>query len=135
MAQVPILCGTWNVGEKRGSAASVFQWLGCRCKGVGLVVAGLQEIEMGGGSVAIAAAKDRIAASLQERGNANAQYWSGMVQQALEAGEPTAGWERVGLRQMSGILLLVFARRELLPHIGRVRCQIHWGSSSAYLSR
>jgi hypothetical protein len=45
----------------------------------------------------------------QERGNANAQSWSASV-------EATLGreWVRLGLRQLSGMLILVYARKHLL---------------------
>jgi hypothetical protein len=70
----------------------------------------LQEIEMGSGSVALAAAKDAILKSLQERGNANAQWWSQSVLGALGG---CGTWFRVALRQLSGMLVIVFARSEL----------------------
>ena len=43
---------------------------------------------------------------LQERGNANAQWWANEAQLAM-GGE---AWVRVGLRQMSGIVMIVFCR-------------------------
>ena len=46
---------------------------------------------------------------MQEKGNANAQWWSGAIQSAL--GE---GWQRLGLRQLSGMLVLVYTRSDLL---------------------
>ena len=47
---------------------------------------------------------------LQERGNSNAQAWQVLVAGALG---PNAAWARVGLRQLSGMLIMVFARTEL----------------------
>ena len=46
---------------------------------------------------------------MQERGNANAQAWNSAIQSAV--GE---GWQRLGLRQLSGMLVLVYIRSDLL---------------------
>ena len=55
----------------------------------------------------------------QERGNANAQAWGAAVEAALGA-----QWQRLGLRQLSGMLVLVYARRQYL--VGRM----HPGTTS-----
>ncbi len=47
---------------------------------------------------------------LQERGNTNAKFWSASILEAL-GGEQR--WYQVALRQLSGMLLLVFARTSL----------------------
>ena len=49
---------------------------------------------------------------MQERGNANAQAWNSAIQSAV--GE---GWQRLGLRQLSGMLVLVYIRSNLLVSI------------------
>ncbi|KFM27761.1 Type I inositol 1,4,5-trisphosphate 5-phosphatase 12 [Auxenochlorella protothecoides] len=76
-----------------------------------------QEIEMGSSSVALAAAKDAISYRMQERGNTNAKFWSGAVLRAL-GGE--AAWQLVGLRQLSGMLVLAYARHDLKEWLGEV---------------
>ena len=43
---------------------------------------------------------------VQERGNANGQWWEKQVLAALEGNRR---WGRVGMRQLSGMLILVFA--------------------------
>jgi len=49
---------------------------------------------------------------LQEKGNANAQAWSSAIQSAV--GD---GWQRLGLRQLSGMLVLVYIRSDLLVSV------------------
>lgn len=46
---------------------------------------------------------------VQERGNANAQSWSASVEAALGG-----AWARLGLRQLSGMLILVYVRKKFL---------------------
>ena len=46
---------------------------------------------------------------LQERGNDNARFWYNRISDFL----PSNAWTRIGLRQMSGLLLLVYARNEI----------------------
>ena len=46
----------------------------------------------------------------QERGNNNAKAWQAALQAAL-GGETT--WTRIGLRQLSGMLIMVFARSHM----------------------
>ena len=43
---------------------------------------------------------------LQEKGNANAVWWARRCLAVLGA-----GWDKVGLRQLSGMLVLIFARQ------------------------
>ena len=54
----------------------------------------------------------------QEVGNANAQWWSKRLLGALAAGG--GAWVPVGLRQLSGMLVLVFARSALRNVLGEV---------------
>ena len=110
---------TWNVGQARPPPSSpFFAALADLASGADLAVACLQEIEMGGSSVALAAAREAVLPSSNERGNATAQWWAGALQAAL--GGPGA-WARVGLRQLSGMLVLVYARVHLAPSVGDVR--------------
>lgn len=55
-----ILTGTWNVGQGRASHDSLLSWLGSVASGVGIVVVGLQEVEMGAGFLAMSAAKETV---------------------------------------------------------------------------
>lgn len=56
---------TWNVNEQKPENSRVFRVLRDKADSAQVVAVCLQEIEMGGGSVAIAAAKDAILKSLQ----------------------------------------------------------------------
>ena len=51
-----------------------------------------------------------IACVVQEKGNNNGQWWANQLLLAL--GGPRS-WCQTGLRQLSGMLVLVFARTEL----------------------
>lgn len=60
----------------------------------------------------------------QEKGNYNAQWWSHEILDALEHEEekadPTQRWEKVHMRQMSGIIIYAFARSKFQPYIGNL---------------
>lgn len=58
--QVKILVGTWNVGQERASPDSLISWVGSVAFESDMVVAGLQEVEMGAGFLAMAAAKESV---------------------------------------------------------------------------
>lgn len=60
-----ILAGTWNVGQERAYSDSLIGWLGEASTEVGLVVVGLQEVEMGAGFLAMAAAKETVRVHLK----------------------------------------------------------------------
>lgn len=55
-----ILIGTWNVGQGRASPEGLKAWLGSAATDVGIVVVGLQEVEMGAGFLAMSAAKETV---------------------------------------------------------------------------
>lgn len=57
---VRILVGTWNVGQGRVSQEALMNWLGSAVSDVGIVVVGLQEVEMGAGFLAMSAAKETV---------------------------------------------------------------------------
>ncbi|KAL4534362.1 hypothetical protein Ndes2437B_g03641 [Nannochloris sp. 'desiccata'] len=115
---INVLAVTWNCGESRPESSSpIFRWLHEHGFDKSLVVVGLQEVEMGGTSVALAAAKNALASRLQEKGNANAQFWSTAMLNALGGDRH---WHQVGLRQLSGMLIVAFARNNLRGHIGEV---------------
>lgn len=108
-----------------------------------LAVIGLQEIEMGSTSVAAAAARDLFGQrKAVERGNQAAQAWAQRLLGAMNEGDGAwfkvglwsfavqesisatlmhrAHCAQVGMRQLCGILVCVFARVELRPVIGEV---------------
>lgn len=64
-ANLEMLCLTWNVNEQRPEGSPLFNWIADLSAGASIAVVALQEIEMGGGSVAIAAAKDVLNKSAQ----------------------------------------------------------------------
>lgn len=57
---IHVLCGSWNVNETRPKKGSLWLWLSGKDKAdkADLVVVGLQEVEMGTGSVARGVAID-----------------------------------------------------------------------------
>ena len=57
---IKVLVGTWNVAQEKASFESLRSWLGSALSDVGLVVVGLQEVEMGAGVLAMAAAKESV---------------------------------------------------------------------------
>lgn len=60
---VKMLVGTWNVGQGRASHEALMAWLGSAVSDVGIVVVGLQEVEMGAGFLAMSAAKETVRSS------------------------------------------------------------------------
>ncbi|XP_068646942.1 type I inositol polyphosphate 5-phosphatase 12-like [Aristolochia californica] len=110
---IKILTGTWNVGQERASTDSLISWLGSAASEVGVVVAGLQEVEMGAGFLAMAAAKETVGLE----GSANGQWWLDAIGKTLDEGNT---FERVGSRQLAGLLIAVWARKHLRPNIGDV---------------
>ena len=64
-ANLEMLCLTWNVNEQRPEGSALFNWIADLSAHASIAVVALQEIEMGGGSVAIAAAKDVLNKSAQ----------------------------------------------------------------------
>ena len=65
--EVDCLTITWNVNEQRPGGSPLFGLLRERSARCQAVAVALQEVEVGGSSVALAAAKDAIAKSLQVR--------------------------------------------------------------------
>eukprot|EP00268_Persea_americana_P047936 TRINITY_DN5024_c0_g1_i2.p1 TRINITY_DN5024_c0_g1~~TRINITY_DN5024_c0_g1_i2.p1 ORF type:complete len:1085 (+),score=190.51 TRINITY_DN5024_c0_g1_i2:138-3392(+) len=113
LENLKILSGTWNVGQERASPDSLISWLGSAASDVGIVVVGLQEIEMGAGVLAMAAAKETVGLE----GSANGQWWLDAIGKTLDEGTT---FERVGSRQLAGLLISVWARKNLRPYIGDV---------------
>ena len=100
---------TWNVNQSRpnrsdprGAFAAVAELSGA----ADVAVFCLQEVETGGGSVALAAARELAAPASQEKGNANAQWWAQALHESLSGG--AKAWGRVALRQLSGMVRSFF---------------------------
>ncbi|KAG2713503.1 hypothetical protein I3760_04G178300 [Carya illinoinensis] len=112
MENVKMLSGTWNVGQGKASHDSLISWLGSR-KDVGIVVVGLQEVEMGAGVLALSAAKETVGLE----GSTVGQWWLDMIGKTLDEGST---FERVGSRQLAGLLISVWVRNSLRAHVGDV---------------
>ncbi|XP_015873617.3 type II inositol polyphosphate 5-phosphatase 15 isoform X1 [Ziziphus jujuba] len=108
-----ILSGTWNVGQGRASHDSLISWLGSVAIDVGIVVVGLQEVEMGAGFLAMSAAKETVGLE----GSSVGQWWLDMIGKTLDEGST---FERVGSRQLAGLLIAVWVRSNLKAHVGDV---------------
>ncbi|GIL70795.1 hypothetical protein Vretimale_3892 [Volvox reticuliferus] len=115
--KLAVLAATWNVNETRPSPQSISKWLEPASR-ADIVSISLQEVEMGTSSVAWDAAVTLLSKSMLERGNQNAQWWATELAAALTA--TGRSWERVALRQMSGLVIVVFCRTELQAHVGEV---------------
>lgn len=57
---IKILVGTWNVSQGKPSQDALRTWLGTSVSDVGILVVGLQEVEMGAGFLAMSAAKETV---------------------------------------------------------------------------
>ncbi|CAN8306183.1 unnamed protein product [Cochlearia groenlandica] len=108
---VRILVGTWNVGQGRASHDALMSWLGSVTSDVGIVVVGLQEVEMGAGFLAMAAAKETVGLE----GSAVGQWWIDAIGKALDEKNT---FERMGSRQLAGLLISLWARKEIRTHVG-----------------
>ncbi|OEL24826.1 Type I inositol polyphosphate 5-phosphatase 13 [Dichanthelium oligosanthes] len=121
LENIKILVGTWNVGQEKASFESLRSWLGSALSDVGLVVVGLQEVEMGAGVLAMAAAKESVRllylTLVGLEGSANGQWWIDNIGKALDEG---ISFHRVGSRQLAGLLIAAWARNDLKPHVGDV---------------
>ncbi|KAK3130458.1 hypothetical protein QOZ80_6BG0493710 [Eleusine coracana subsp. coracana] len=113
MEKINIMVGSWNVAQGKASAESLRTWLGSVSSDVGLVVVGLQEVEMGAGFLAISAAKETVGLE----GSANGQWWIDNIGKALDEG---TSFVRVGSRQLAALLIAAWARKSLKPYVGDV---------------
>ncbi|KAG8047853.1 hypothetical protein GUJ93_ZPchr0008g12565 [Zizania palustris] len=113
LENIKMLVGTWNVGQEKASPESLRSWLGGAFYDIGLVVIGLQEVEMGAGVLAMAAAKESVGLE----GSANGQWWIDSIGKTLDEG---ISFHRVGSRQLAGLLIAAWARNDLKPHVGDV---------------
>jgi hypothetical protein len=98
---IKILSGTWNVGQGKASQDSLTSWLGSMASDVGLVVVGLQEVEMGAGFLAMSAAKETVGLE----GSSAGQWWLDMIDKILDEGST---FERIGSRQLAGLVIAVW---------------------------
>ncbi|XP_021854125.2 type I inositol polyphosphate 5-phosphatase 13 isoform X2 [Spinacia oleracea] len=106
-----ILVGSWNVGQGRANPESLKSWLGSVVSDVGIVVVGLQEVEMGAGFLAMSAAKETVGLE----GSAIGQHWQDAIGRILDEG---VAFERVGSRQLAGLLIAIWVRKNLRMHAG-----------------
>ncbi|KAG6408442.1 hypothetical protein SASPL_131454 [Salvia splendens] len=106
-----ILVGTWNVGQGRASHAALMSWLGSSVADVGIVVVGLQEVEMGAGFLAMSAAKETVGLE----GSTIGQWWQDHIGKALDEDNT---FERVGSRQLAGLMIAIWVRKTLRSHAG-----------------
>ncbi|KAL6578201.1 hypothetical protein OROMI_010529 [Orobanche minor] len=111
LENVRILVGTWNVGQGRASRDALTSWLGSTISDVDIVVIGLQEVEMGAGFLAMSAAKETVGLE----GSATGQWWQDHIGKTLDE-EST--FERVGSRQLAGLMIAIWVRKTLRTHVG-----------------
>ncbi|GKU92310.1 hypothetical protein SLEP1_g6055 [Rubroshorea leprosula] len=110
---IRILIGTWNVGQGRAPYEALMSWLGSVSSDVGIVAVGLQEVEMGAGFLAMSAAKETVGLEGSSIGN----WWLDAIGKALE--ENTT-FERLGSRQLAGLLVSLWVRKSIRMHVGDV---------------
>ncbi|GLT45423.1 hypothetical protein SLA2020_192540 [Shorea laevis] len=108
-----ILAGTWNVGQGRATLNSLMSWLGSAVTDVGIIVVGLQEVEMGAGFLAMSAARETVGLE----GSSVGQWWLEMIDKTLGEG---LTFERVGSRQLASLLIAVWVKNDLKPHVGDI---------------
>ncbi|KAJ0250827.1 Type I inositol polyphosphate 5-phosphatase 13 [Hirschfeldia incana] len=108
---VRIMIGTWNVGQGRASHGALMSWLGSVTSDVGIVVVGLQEVDMGAGFLAMSAAKETVGLE----GSVAGQWWIDAIGKALDEKKT---FERMGSRQLAGLLISLWARKEIRTHVG-----------------
>ncbi|KAL9248298.1 hypothetical protein vseg_021637 [Gypsophila vaccaria] len=113
LENVKILAGTWNVAEGRATRDSLISWLGCAASEADIVVVGFQELEMGAGALAMSAAKETVGME----GSSVGQWWLDSVGNILDEGST---FQRVGSRQLAGLLIGVWVRNSLEAHVGDV---------------
>ena len=119
--RVAIKVTTWNVNEQKPDPEILQELLETEKEAMDcpdIVTVCLQEVEVGTSSLVSAAARERLAGtSVKERGNSNARWWKSSLLNAITSSEE---WFEVGSRQLSGIFIVVFARRALAGVIGEV---------------
>ncbi|CAG7874887.1 unnamed protein product [Brassica rapa] len=108
---VKILIGTWNVGEGRASRGALMSWLGSDVSDVGIVAVGLQEVDMGAGFLAMSTAKETVGVE----GSVVGKWWIDAIGNALDERNT---FERMGSRQLAGLLISLWVRKDIRTHVG-----------------
>ncbi|KAK4345303.1 hypothetical protein RND71_035479 [Anisodus tanguticus] len=108
---IRVLVGTWNVGQGRASQEALATWLGSTVSDIGIIVVGLQEVEMGAGFLAMSAAKETVGLE----GSSVGQWWQDAIGKALNEGST---FERVGSRQLAALLIAIWVRKSIRNHVG-----------------
>ncbi|XP_047311089.1 type I inositol polyphosphate 5-phosphatase 12-like isoform X2 [Impatiens glandulifera] len=107
---IRILIGTWNVGERKGSNEALMTWLGSAANDAGIVVVGCQEVDMGAGFLAMSVAREAVG-----EGSSIGKWWQDALGKALNEGTT---FERVGSRELAGLVIAIWVRKTLRPHVG-----------------
>ncbi|XP_060186708.1 type II inositol polyphosphate 5-phosphatase 15 isoform X2 [Lycium barbarum] len=115
LENLKILAGTWNVAQGRASPDSLISWLGSAAADIGIVVVGLQEVDMGAGFLAMSAAKESMQVGLE--GSSAGQWWLEMIGKTLDEGST---FIRVGFRQLAGLVISVWVRSNISRYVGDV---------------
>uniref|UniRef100_A0A7N0TZ43 Inositol polyphosphate-related phosphatase domain-containing protein n=1 Tax=Kalanchoe fedtschenkoi TaxID=63787 RepID=A0A7N0TZ43_KALFE len=113
LEKIKILTGTWNVGQGRASQDSLISWLSSAASDVGIILVGLQEVEMGAGVLAMSAAKETVGLE----GSSLGQLWLDMIGKTLDEG---SSFKRVGSRQLAGLLIAAWVRSDISAHVGDI---------------
>ncbi|KAM7489365.1 hypothetical protein LguiB_026849 [Lonicera macranthoides] len=108
---VKILVGTWNVSQGKPAQEALMSWLGSAVSDVGILVVGLQEVEMGAGFLAMSAAKETVGLE----GSSIGQWWQDTIGKTLDEG---TAFERVGSRQLAALLIAIWVRKSLRTYVG-----------------
>ncbi|XP_051126488.1 type I inositol polyphosphate 5-phosphatase 12-like isoform X1 [Andrographis paniculata] len=111
LENIRILVGTWNVGQGRASHDALKSWIGSTVSDVDIVVVGLQEVEMGAGFLAMSAARESVGLE----GSSVGQWWQDHIGKALDEGST---FERVGSRQLAGLVIAIWVRNSLRTYVG-----------------
>ncbi|KAK7828786.1 type i inositol polyphosphate 5-phosphatase 12 [Quercus suber] len=82
-------------------------WLGSAVSDVGFVVVGLQEVEMGAGFLAMVGLE----------GSSVGQWWLDTIGKALDE---SGTFERMGSRQLAGLLISLWVKKDLRPFVGNI---------------
>ncbi|XP_047081566.1 type II inositol polyphosphate 5-phosphatase 15-like isoform X2 [Lolium rigidum] len=109
---IKVLVCSWNVGQEKASYESLRAWLKFPTAEVGVVVVGLQEVEMGAGFLAMSAAKETVGLE----GSPNGEWWLDAIGKILKG----HSFERVGSRQMAGLLTAVWVKTNLKCSVGDI---------------
>uniref|UniRef100_A0A7I4BC76 Inositol polyphosphate-related phosphatase domain-containing protein n=1 Tax=Physcomitrium patens TaxID=3218 RepID=A0A7I4BC76_PHYPA len=113
--QLRIFAGTWNVSQEKATSGSLRAWLEKSAADASLVCIGLQEMEMGAGSIGLAAVKETMGVGLLDKGSANGQWWLDKIGSIIGEGKD---FERVASRQLAGLLIGVWVKKSIRQFVG-----------------